>query len=112
MKKSELRQIIKEEIDKVLYEVGGPMDALGSAYGAFQTKPPSPTHSKPIKKEDSWVITNGKEWYAGLKDYLNFAKHNSEANLYPTYDSAQIVLFDEIPDDVVKSKQLKVQRYK
>jgi len=62
--------------------------------------------------EESFVITNGKEWYAGAKDYIKFAKHDSQSNLYPTYSSAQKVLFDEIPDSVVKTKQLKVQRYK
>lgn len=111
MKQSELRQLIREEISKILHEEG-PMDALGSVYGAFQTQNPSTTPTTPRKKEDSFVITNGKEWYAGSKNYLKFAKHNSEANLYPTYNSAQNVLFDEIPDDVAKSKQLKVQRYK
>lgn len=108
MKKSELKQIIKEEIVKILQE-GGPMDALGSAFGAFQTQKTSTTAAP--KKEESFVITNGKEWYAGSKNHLQFAKHNSQSNLYPTYSSAQKVLFDEIPDDVVKSKQLKVQRY-
>ena len=111
MKKSELRQIIKEEIGRILHE-GGPMDALGSAFGAFQTQKASTTPSAPRKKEDSFVITNGEEWYAGSKNYLQFAKHNSQSNLYPTYNSAQKALFDEIPDDVVKTKQLKVQRYK
>jgi len=81
MKATELKQIIKEEIRKVL-------------------------------NEESFVITNGKEWYAGAKDYIKFAKHDSQSNLYPTYSSAQKVLFDEIPDSVVKTKQLKVQRYK
>ena len=42
MKKSELQQIIREELGKVLRE-GGPMDALGSVYGAFQTKKPTTT---------------------------------------------------------------------
>lgn len=110
MKKSELRQFIREEISKILHE-GGPMDALGSTFGAFQTQKTSTTPSTPRKKEDSFVITNGKEWYAGSKNYLQFAKHNSQSNLYHTYDSAQKALFDEIPDDVVKTKQLKVQRY-
>jgi len=109
MKKSELQQIIKEEIQKVLSE-GGPMDALGSAYGAFQTK--KPTTATISKNKESFVITNGKEWYAGAKDYIKFANHDSQSNLYPTYSSAQKVLFDEIPDSVVKTKQLKVQRYK
>ena len=111
MKKSELRRIVREEIGNILHE-GGPMDALGSAFGAFQTQKTSTTSPAPIKKEDSFVITNGKEWYAGSKNYLQFAKHNSQSNLYPTYSSAQKALFDEIPDDVVKTKQLKVQRYK
>ena len=83
MKKSELQQIIKEELSKRL----------------------------PINKEESFVITNGKEWYAGLKDYIVFAKHNSQSNLYSTYSSAQKVLFDEIPDNVVKEKQLKIKRF-
>ena len=108
MKKSELQQIIREELGKVLHE-GGPMDALGSVYGAFQTQKPSTTTIP--KKEESFVITNGKEWYAGAKDYVKFAKHNSQSNLYPTYSSAQKVLFDEIPDNVVKEKQLKIKRF-
>jgi hypothetical protein len=110
MKKSELKQIIKEEIVKILQE-GGPMDALGSAFGAFQTQKTTTTPTIPRKKEESFVITNGQEWYAGSKNYLQFAKHNSQSNLYPTHSSAQKALFNEIPDDVVKSKQLKVQRY-
>ena len=108
MKKSELKQLIKEEIQKVLSE-GGPMDALGSAYGAFQTK--KPTTAIISKNKESFVITNGKEWYAGAKDYIKFAKHDSQSNLYPTYSSAQKALFDEIPDNVVKEKQLKIKRF-
>jgi hypothetical protein len=45
MKKSELKQLIREEVSKVLNE-GGPFDTLGSAYGAFQTPKP-----KKIDKE-------------------------------------------------------------
>jgi hypothetical protein len=108
MKKSELRSLIKEELRRVLYE-GGPMDALGSVYGAFQTQKPSTTTIP--KKEESFVITNGKEWYAGAKDYIKFAKRNLQSNLYPTYSSAQKALFDEIPDNVVKEKQLKIKRF-
>jgi len=108
MKKSELKQLIKEEIQKVLHE-GGPMDTLGSVYGAFQTKKPTTTTT--FKNEESFVITNGKEWYAGAKDYTKFTKHNSQSNLYPTYSSAQKVLFDEIPDNIVKEKQLKIKRF-
>lgn len=53
MKIAELRKIIKEEISKVLSE-GGPMDALGSAYGAFQTpKPPTTTTFKKFKSPSS-----------------------------------------------------------
>jgi hypothetical protein len=108
IKKSELKEIIKEEINKILSE-GGPFDALGSAYGAFQT-PHSPTS---LKKElkNGFVITNDEEWYAGAKNYLKFSKHFSQANLYPTYDSAKNILFDEIPDSVVKEKKLKVKRF-
>ena len=108
MKKSELRQIIKEETQKILSE-GGPMDALGSAYGAFQTK--KPTTTTPSKNKESFVITNDKEWYICSKDYIKIAKHNSYSNLYPTYSSAQRALFDEIPDNVVKEKQLKIKRF-
>lgn len=109
MKKSELQQIIREELGKVLRE-GGPMDALGSVYGAFQTKKPTTTATS--KNEESFVITNGKEWYAGSRNHTVFAKHNSQTNLYPTYDSAQKALVNEIPDDIVKAKRLTVQRYK
>jgi hypothetical protein len=108
MKKQELRSLIREELGKILHE-GGPMDALGSVYGAFQTKKPTTTTTS--KNEESFVITNGKEWYAGSKDYIKFAKHKSQSNLYPTYSSAQKVLFDEIPDNVVKEKQLKIKRF-
>lgn len=109
MKKSELRQIIKEEINRILGE-GGPFDALGSAYGAFQTPKIKPS-KRDLKPEDSYVITNNIEWYAGAKNYLKFAKDKSQSNLYPTYDSAQNVLFNEIPEDVAKLKQLKVDQY-
>lgn len=44
MKKSLLKALIKEEIKNVIKE-GGPMDALGSAYGAFQTPKPRNTYS-------------------------------------------------------------------
>jgi hypothetical protein len=108
MKKSELNQLIKEELEKVLREEG-PMDALGSVYGAFQTKKPTATTTS--KNKESFIITNGKEWYAGAKDYIKFAKHDSQSNLYPTYSSAQKALFDEIPDNVVKEKQLKIKRF-
>jgi hypothetical protein len=108
MKKSELKQLIKEEIEKVLREEG-PMDALGSVYGAFQTKKPTTTTT--TKNEESFVITNDKEWYAGAEDYIKFAKHDSQSNLYPTYSSAQKALFYEIPDNVVKEKQLKIKRF-
>ena len=110
MKKSELKQLIKEEIEKVLNEDGGPFDAFGSVYGAFQTPQ---TKLKPKEKlTNGFVITNDKEWYAGAKNYINFAKHYSQANLYPTYDSDKNVLFNEIPDDVVKLKNLKISRFK
>jgi hypothetical protein len=108
MKKLELQQIIKEEIIKILNE-GGVYDTLGSVYGAFQT--PKITSNQKEKLTKGFVITNGKEWYAGAKNYLVFAKVAGESNLYPTYTSAQNVLFNEIPDDVVKSKQLKINRY-
>lgn len=111
MKKSELKQIIKEEISKMLHE-GGPMDALGSVYGAFQTQKTSTTPSTPRKKEDSFLITNGQEWFAGGENDLRFTKDISQATFYPTYNSAQRELFDYIPDDVVKSKQLRVERYR
>jgi hypothetical protein len=88
---------------------GGAFDAFGSAYGAFQTSKTS-NHSSKLK--DGWVITNGKEWYAGSKGYLAFAKVEGESNLYPTYDSAQKALFDEIPDKVTKEKRLKIEKYK
>ena len=88
---------------------GGPMDALGSAYGAFQSLKLKTSGKLP---DEVFVITNDKEWYAGSKNYLAFAKHHSESNLYPTYDSAQKALFDEIPDSTVKDKKLKVKRYK
>ena len=89
---------------------GGPMDALGSAYGAFQTS--KLKTSGKTNSDEFFVITNDKEWYAGSKNYLAFAKHHSESNLYPTYASAQKALFDEIPDSTVKDKKLKVKRYK
>jgi precorrin-6B methylase 1 len=56
-----------------------------------------------------WVITNGEEWYAGAKDYLKFAKHKSQSNVYPTYSSAKIALFTEIPDEIRKDKQLTLE---
>lgn len=115
MKKSELKQIIKEEIRKAVYE-GGPFDALGSAYGAFQSPKPTPkreplTINTAIKGEH-FIITNDKEWYAGGENNLRFTKNIAQATFYPTYNSAQKALFDEIPDDIVKSKQFRVQRYK
>ena len=64
------------------------------------------------RKSQHWVITNGKEWFAGEKNNIIFTKNISQATFYPTYNSAQKELFDDIPDDVAKSKQLKVQRYK
>jgi len=115
MKTHELRQIIREEIGKILQEVGEPLDALGSVYGAFQTKPTPKREPLTINtaiKGQHWVITNGKEWFAGEKNNIIFTKNISQATFYPTYNSAQKELFDDIPDDVAKSKQLKVQRYK
>lgn len=89
MKKSELISIIKEELAKLLSE-----------------------NSKTTSEaQESYVITNGKEWYAGARNHIVFAKHNSQTNLYPTYDSAQNVLANEIPNDIAKAKRLKVQRY-
>jgi hypothetical protein len=59
-----------------------------------------------------FVITNGKEWYAGAKNHLVFAKHHSQTNLYPTYDKAQMALLNEIPDKIVKDKKLEIEEYK
>ena len=115
MKTHELRQIIREEIGKILQEVGGPLDALGSVYGAFQTKPTPKREPLTINtaiKGEHWVITNDEEWYAGGENNLRFAKDVAQATFYPTYQSAQKALFDEIPDDIVNSKQFRVQRYK
>jgi len=115
MKKSELKQLIREEIYKAIYE-GGPFDALGSAYGAFQTPKQTPKRD-PLTvdtavKGEHFIITNGEEWFAGGKNDLRFTKSILQATFYPTYPSAQKALFDEIPDDIVKSKQLKVERYR
>ena len=85
---------------------GGPHEAPGSVYGATSTN--TSTGSKHNK---GFVITNGEEWYAGAKNYLAFAKHYSQSNLYPTYDRAQKALFDEIPDKTVKDKKLKIERF-
>jgi hypothetical protein len=109
MNKSELQKLIKQEIRNILNE-GSPFDAFGSPYGAFQT--PKPISNSPKKLDKGWVITNGKEWYAGAKNYLAFAKTSKESNVYPTYSSAQNALFTEIPDNVIKEKQLKINKYK
>jgi hypothetical protein len=109
MKKSELQKLIKQEIRNILNE-GGPFDAFGSPYGAFQT--PKPISNPPKKLDKGWVITNGKEWYAGAKNYLAFAKTSKESNVYPTYSSAKIAFLTEIPESTIKEKQLKIIEYK
>ena len=58
--------------------------------------------------DDGFVITNEKEWYAGAKNYLVFAKHKSESNLYPTKEKAEKAL-SEIPDNIIKEKNLKIK---
>lgn len=58
--------------------------------------------------KEKYVITNGKEWFAGAKDYMAFAKHKSEANLYQNYEEAKEAL-TLIPDNIIKEKQLKIE---
>ena len=57
-----------------------------------------------------WVITNGEEWYAGAKNYIKFAKHKSQSNLYPTKEKAEKAL-SEIPDEIRKEKNLKIKEF-
>ncbi len=68
MKKSELKELIKEEIKKVLNE-GSPMDALGSAYGAFQTPKPRDTYSINIE----YIVD--RNWFSSPSEVL-------QTNLY------------------------------
>ena len=62
-----------------------------------------------IETKSGFVITNGKEWYAGSKNYVAFAKVSGESNLYPTYEKAKHAIEKEIPQEVVKTKQLKIK---
>jgi hypothetical protein len=65
-------------------------------------------NSRLNEDKGGFVITNGNEWYAGAKDYLKFAKHKSQSNLYPTKEKAEKAL-SEIPDNIIKEKKLKIK---
>ena len=62
------------------------------------------------ENKDGFVITNEKEWYAGVKNYLKFAQYKSESNLYPTKEKAEKAL-SEIPDEIRKEKNLKIKEF-
>lgn len=100
MKKSELKQLIREEISKAIYE-GGPFDALGSAYGAFQTKQNKPStvlkvHNDEIPKIKSsdMLESTGILRKIGYKDdvayYIEFKHMNVPLHLK---------LIDKLGDD-------------
>jgi hypothetical protein len=79
------------------------------------TLPISSTNESEFKNlinedKDGFIITNDKEWYAGAKDYIKFAKYKSQSNLYPTKEKAEKAL-SEIPDNIIKEKNLKIKKF-
>lgn len=64
-----------------------------------------------IFESKKFVITNGKEWYAGSKGYCYFGYDKLSTNLYKNYDDALNVINNEIPNNVVEDKKLKIEEY-